>query len=99
MNNNKYNNPCSNTYNPYWRDHPNFSWSNNQNQLKSQALQVTSSFYAPNYVVANQENNQYIVANQENNQLKNILKSFIQESKNQFQAQGVSIMNLENQIG
>ncbi|KAJ9185121.1 hypothetical protein P3X46_004785 [Hevea brasiliensis] len=27
------NNPYSNTYNPGWRNHPNFSWSNQQNQL------------------------------------------------------------------
>ncbi|KAL0313314.1 UNVERIFIED_CONTAM: hypothetical protein Sradi_5730700 [Sesamum radiatum] len=25
-------NPCSNTYNPRWRSHPNLSWSNNQRQ-------------------------------------------------------------------
>ena len=25
------NNPYSNTYNPGWRNHPNFSWSNNNN--------------------------------------------------------------------
>ena len=25
------NNPYSNTYNPRWRNHPNFSWSNNKN--------------------------------------------------------------------
>ncbi|KAL0453837.1 UNVERIFIED_CONTAM: hypothetical protein Slati_1361800 [Sesamum latifolium] len=25
-------NPYSNTYNPGWRSHPNFSWSNNQQQ-------------------------------------------------------------------
>ncbi|XP_058733004.1 uncharacterized protein LOC131604588 [Vicia villosa] len=34
-----------------------------------------------------------------NNHLENILKSFIQETKNQFLAQGVSIKNLENQLG
>lgn len=27
-------NPYSNTYNPRWRNHPNFSWSNSQNVLK-----------------------------------------------------------------
>lgn len=53
--NNKYNNPYNNTYNSGWHNHPNFSWSNNQNQLKPQvpqALQVPPGFYAPNYVVA-----------------------------------------------
>ena len=30
------NNPYSNTYNLGWRNHPNFSWSNNQNALNLQ---------------------------------------------------------------
>lgn len=38
------------------------------------------------------------MANQGNNQLENIFKSFVQEANNQFQAQGVSIKNLENQV-
>jgi hypothetical protein len=29
------NNPYSNTYNPGWRNHPNFSWSNNQGQQRN----------------------------------------------------------------
>ncbi|CAL9025913.1 unnamed protein product, partial [Prunus brigantina] len=33
------NNPYSNTYNPGWKDHPNFSWSNSQNMLNPQGQQ------------------------------------------------------------
>jgi hypothetical protein len=36
------NNPYSNTYNPGWRNHPNFSWSNNQNALNHQGQQRNS---------------------------------------------------------
>ena len=36
------NNPYSNTYNPGWRNHPNFSWSNNQNALNLQRQQRNS---------------------------------------------------------
>ncbi|KAL0319584.1 UNVERIFIED_CONTAM: hypothetical protein Sradi_5219900 [Sesamum radiatum] len=32
-------NPYSNTYNPGWRSHPNFSWSNNQQQGPARPLQ------------------------------------------------------------
>ncbi|KAJ9178593.1 hypothetical protein P3X46_010467 [Hevea brasiliensis] len=32
LNQRQPNNPYSNTYNPGWRNHPNFSWSNQQNQ-------------------------------------------------------------------
>ncbi|XP_050915692.1 uncharacterized protein LOC127130771 [Lathyrus oleraceus] len=90
--NNKYNNPYSNTNNPGWHNHPNISWSNNQNQSKPQASQtpqIPPGFSTPNYVVANKGNNR----------LENILKSFIQETKLKFQSQGVSIKNLENQVG
>ncbi|XP_058753984.1 uncharacterized protein LOC131627167 [Vicia villosa] len=72
---------------PSQRNHPNFSWSNNQGQPKpqaNQAPQVPPGFAAPA---------------QGNNQLENILKSFIQETKNRFLAQVVSIKNLENQVG
>ncbi|KAG9444969.1 hypothetical protein H6P81_016309 [Aristolochia fimbriata] len=30
------NDPCSNTHNPGWRSHPNFSWSNNNHQSSTQ---------------------------------------------------------------
>jgi hypothetical protein len=36
------NNPYSNTYNPGWRNHPNFSWNNNQNALNLQGQQRNS---------------------------------------------------------
>lgn len=32
-------NPYSNIYNPGWKDHSNFRWSNNQNQSGNQAMQ------------------------------------------------------------
>lgn len=38
------------------------------------------------------------MATQGDNQLDIILKSFIQETKNQFQAHGASIKNLDNQV-
>lgn len=34
-------NPYSNTYNPGWKDHSNFRWSNNQNQRGNQAMKQT----------------------------------------------------------
>ncbi|GAU21459.1 hypothetical protein TSUD_32900 [Trifolium subterraneum] len=34
---NTTNNPYSNTYNPGWREHPNFGWGGNQNQSQQQA--------------------------------------------------------------
>lgn len=52
--NKKYNYP----YNPALLNHPNLSWSNNQNQLKSQASQIPRSFSTHNDVVATHVNKQ-----------------------------------------
>ncbi|CAL8992696.1 unnamed protein product [Prunus brigantina] len=39
--NHQRNNPYSDTYNPRWKTHPNFSWSNNQNTtLQNQAASI-----------------------------------------------------------
>jgi len=50
-------NPYSQTYNPSWRDHPNFSWksSNNNVQTSQPPFQAHHNFqnsygYAPHYV-------------------------------------------------
>ncbi|EOY08940.1 Uncharacterized protein TCM_024233 [Theobroma cacao] len=34
------NNPYSNTYNPGWKNHPNFSWANDQGTLRNLEIQV-----------------------------------------------------------
>ena len=36
-NQNRQNDPCSNTYNLGWRNHPNIGWRNNQNVFKPQS--------------------------------------------------------------
>jgi hypothetical protein len=84
---NKNNNPYNKRYNPGLRNHLNFSWGNVQNQQK---VPVVSPGFAT----------------QNNSQLEAMLKSFMQETKNftteaknQILSQGVSIKNLENQIG
>lgn len=38
------NNPYSNTYNSGWKDHLNFRWSNNQNQIGNQAIQQRQAY-------------------------------------------------------
>jgi hypothetical protein len=45
------NNPYSNTYNTGWQNHPNFSWSNNQNvqnpQVQQRNFQQRNNYQAP----------------------------------------------------
>ena len=40
-------NPFSNTYNPGWRNHPNFSWSNPNNAGPSNARQFNPQQFQP----------------------------------------------------
>ncbi|XP_071714514.1 uncharacterized protein [Rutidosis leptorrhynchoides] len=100
--------PYSNTYNPGWRSHPNFSWDNN------------NTMNAPNQHhnhYSNQNNNQYKRQNQnqnhnyqnqnlsQNNQLNQSsstnarMESFMEEMKKTLEIQNKSITALGKQIG
>ncbi|XP_038698003.1 uncharacterized protein LOC119995560 [Tripterygium wilfordii] len=80
--NRQRNDPYSNTYNPGWRNHPNFSWSNNQN------VQRPPPGYAP------QENKVNLALTQ----LTTVSTQFMAETKTNFQNQQASIRNLEIQV-
>ncbi|MED6126642.1 hypothetical protein PIB30_080406 [Stylosanthes scabra] len=41
------NDPYSNTYNPGWRNHPNFSWGGNQGQWSNNNIQNNNRPYQP----------------------------------------------------
>ena len=45
---NQRNEPFSNTYNPGWRNHPNFSWRKNQNVFKPQGNYQQQVLQPPN---------------------------------------------------
>ncbi|XP_071700041.1 uncharacterized protein [Rutidosis leptorrhynchoides] len=100
--------PYSNTYNPGWRSHPNFSWDNN------------NTMNAPNQHqnhYSNQNNNQYKRQNQNQNhdyQNQNLsqnnqqsqssstdsrMESFMEEMKKTLEIQNKSIAALGKQIG
>ncbi|KAL5549377.1 hypothetical protein UlMin_004608 [Ulmus minor] len=84
-NNQRQFNPNSNYYNPGWRNHPNFSWSNNQNVQKP-----PSSFQAQEKKPAMEE---------AFNQFMTRTNAFIDDTQANFRNQGASIRNLEHQVG
>ena len=97
---NRGNNPYSNTYNPGWRQHPNFSWSN----------QGASSSNAPKPAVPPgfQHQNQHSrpILHEQTSSMENLLKEYmakndavIQSQSQMIQSQAVSLRNLENQLG
>lgn len=101
------NNPYSNTYNPGWKDHPNFSWSNSQNVLNPQGQQKNfqqgSNYHASSQVA--QPNN-----DQKKNNLEGALLQFLtaQQQTNALTSQNIqkleattsqAIQRLEAQVG
>ncbi|KAL0411765.1 UNVERIFIED_CONTAM: hypothetical protein Slati_3766200 [Sesamum latifolium] len=83
-------NPYSNTYNPGWRSHPNFSWSNNQQQ-------GPAGHHQPRQVQPPQE---------KKSNIEDVLSKFITAADTRFQSQDArlqsqeaSIRNIEVQIG
>src|SRR5215471_9897090 len=80
------NNPYSNTYNLGWRNHPNFSWSNQQNPRPP----------LPGY---NQTHPPQQQQQQQKPSLEELMSKFISTSEARFQNQEASIKNLETQVG
>ncbi|XP_021799895.1 uncharacterized protein LOC110744239 [Prunus avium] len=78
------NDPYSNSYNPGWRNHPNFSWSNQQQQASSrhpfqQQMQPSSEPKKP--------------------ALEDIIAQFVQTSQQNQNTMQASITKLETQVG
>ncbi|GLU07084.1 hypothetical protein SLE2022_240580 [Rubroshorea leprosula] len=87
------NNPYSNTYNPGWKNHPNFSWSNNQNIVKQ-----PPGFQQPLEKKSDLEDllKKYIAVNESRFQSQETATKSLEAA---VQNQGASIRNLEVQVG
>ncbi|CAL9016475.1 unnamed protein product [Prunus brigantina] len=83
--NRQRNDPYSNMYNPGWRNHPNFSWSNTQNVQRP----------PPGFLAQEKKINLEDALTQ----LTMSTTQFMTETKTQFQNQSASIRNLEMQVG
>lgn len=98
------NNPYSPTYNPNWRNHPNFSWKQNQplsNQGGQQLNMPNQQFVPPNQVhpPAQQPMSQFVAPQQRKSSLEDTLQSFIQSTQQAFQSNTQAILKLEHQLG
>ncbi|GKU89688.1 hypothetical protein SLEP1_g3794 [Rubroshorea leprosula] len=91
--NKQQNNSYSNTYNPGWKNHPNFSWSNNQNIVKQ-----PPGFQQPVEKKSDLEDllKKYIVVNESRFQSQETATKSLEAA---VQNQGASIWNLEVQVG
>ena len=87
--NRQQHNPYSNTYNPGWRNHPNFSWGNNQHNPKPSPGFQPSQEKKPSL--------EEIVTQlaTTTNQLATRTNQFITKTEQTFQNHAASIRNLE----
>ena len=79
--------PYSTTYNPGWRNHPNFSWRN-----ENQALNPPPGF-------PKQASAQNAYSQQQPTQMEELMRSYMQKTDTLLQNQQASIRNLEGQLG
>ncbi|XP_062080961.1 uncharacterized protein LOC133785761 [Humulus lupulus] len=91
------NGPYSNSYNPSWRKHPNFSWSN-QGAGPSNSFMPPRPNFPPSYPLqASQQRPQQQAM--QSSSLENMLKEYIVKNEAMIQSQAASLRNLENQVG
>ncbi|XP_060959274.1 uncharacterized protein LOC133030518 [Cannabis sativa] len=83
--------PFSNTYNPNWRNHPNFSWRQNQPQMNQ-----GNQFNMPN---PNHAQPSQTYPPQRKPSLEDTLQQFMQSTQQIMQNQSQSIAKLETQLG
>ncbi|KAL5550632.1 hypothetical protein UlMin_000808 [Ulmus minor] len=87
------NNPFSNTYNPGWRQHPNFSWSNQgAGQGSNPAPQRPQ--YPPGF-----QQQQKPQTSEFPSSMESLLKEYMARNDAVIQSQAASLRNLENQVG
>ncbi|XP_073307102.1 uncharacterized protein [Primulina huaijiensis] len=83
------NDPYSNTYNPGWRQHPNFSWGGQNSQNRPQGGQP----YGKQLMYRSDS------PREEKSNLEQMMSKFISSTETRLQNQDASIKGLENYIG
>ncbi|KAL4283785.1 hypothetical protein GQ457_16G021310 [Hibiscus cannabinus] len=79
VNFNRNNNPYSNTYNPGWKQHPNFSWNNQRNPSNTIRQNAEASGFQQN--MPRQQNQLPQQQPQSTSSLENSLNAFMNETK------------------
>ncbi|XP_024028190.1 uncharacterized protein LOC112093617 [Morus notabilis] len=97
---NRNNNPYSNTYNPGWKQHPNFSWAN---QGANSSAGSSKPVYPPGF---HQQQHQRQPPQEQSTRMEVLLKEYIvkndaiiQIQAALLQSQAASLRTLENQVG
>ncbi|XXG69121.1 hypothetical protein AAC387_Pa06g2063 [Persea americana] len=94
----KENNPYSNTYNPGWRNHPNFSWGGNQNNQNNQGNQQQYQGQQRNYQHPLNNFSQNSAQKPLEDEFKSLVNQFIQSSQANFQQHSQAITNIQQSL-
>ena len=89
-------NPYSNTYNPGWRQHRNFSWSYHNQTVAAPSGQNRPA-QPSGFHQQNQE--QRSINNDQLSSFEALIKDYIVKNEAVVQSHAASLRNLENQIG
>ena len=90
------NNSYSNTYNPGWKQHPNFSWSR-QNRNAPILNRQNRNTQPPDFHQQGQGQNH--ISQDPITSLEALIKEYITNNEAIVQSQAVSLRNLKNQMG
>ncbi|XXG64662.1 hypothetical protein AAC387_Pa05g2553 [Persea americana] len=94
----KQNNPYSNTYNPGWKNHPNFSWGSNQNNQNNQGNQQQYQGQQRNYQHPQNNFSQNSAQKPPEDEFKSLVTQFIQSSQANFQQHSQAITNTQQSL-
>jgi len=89
------NNPHSETYNPGWRNHPNFSWGGNQNHTQNHN-RAPGQFQQERKP---QLEDMFAKLMEKTDKYMETTNQFMRKTETNFQNQGAAIKNLETQMG
>ncbi|KAL5578038.1 hypothetical protein UlMin_019737 [Ulmus minor] len=101
---NRGNNPYSNTYNLGWRQHPNFSWSNQTGQSSNNPNKPINpnANASPGFQQQQGQRPQFPTQSspqERGDSLESMMRAFMNKTETHIQNQGVALRNLENQVG
>ncbi|XP_062080518.1 uncharacterized protein LOC133785283 [Humulus lupulus] len=92
------NNPYSNSYNPGWRQHPNFSWGS-QGASSSGAPMQNKTTYPPRFSQQQQRAQPPPPQVSQSSSLESVMKEYMAKNNDVIQSQATSLRNLETQLG
>ncbi|KAM6575407.1 hypothetical protein CsatA_023734 [Cannabis sativa] len=95
---NRNNNPYSNSYNPAWKHHPNFSWGG-QGASSSGAQKQGKQSFPPGFSQQPRPQQPHQPQGSQTSSLESLMRDYMAKNDAVIQSQAASLRNLEVQLG